>query len=48
MTAHASQVGRRGRAADAGFAAAYGFEWYRRTGAPGVLDHLGNAHLVAV
>jgi len=30
------------------FAAAYGYEWYRRTGAPGVLDHLGNAHLVAV
>jgi N-acetyl-1-D-myo-inositol-2-amino-2-deoxy-alpha-D-glucopyranoside deacetylase len=30
------------------FAATYGYEWYRRTGAPGVVDRLGNAHLVAV
>ena len=51
MTAHASQI------ADddvptAGFAAAYGYEWFRRTAAPagtapGVLDALGNAHLLA-
>jgi LmbE family N-acetylglucosaminyl deacetylase len=30
-----------------GFAAAYGYEWFRRSGAPGVLDRLGNAHLLA-
>jgi LmbE family N-acetylglucosaminyl deacetylase len=57
MTAHASQI------ADAdvpraGFADAYGFEWFRRSpglgngansggSAPGVLDALGNAHLLA-
>ncbi len=29
------------------FAAAYGYEWYRRSGPPGVLDALGNAHLLA-
>jgi LmbE family N-acetylglucosaminyl deacetylase len=44
---HASQIASSDVPADA-FAAAYGYEWYRRTGAPGVLDRLGNAHLVAV
>jgi N-acetyl-1-D-myo-inositol-2-amino-2-deoxy-alpha-D-glucopyranoside deacetylase len=44
---HASQIAPSDVPADA-FAAAYGYEWYRRTGAPGVLDRLGNAHLVAV
>jgi LmbE family N-acetylglucosaminyl deacetylase len=54
MTAHASQI----VAADVptdGFAAAYGFEWFRRSTdpaggrstAPGVLEALGNAHLLA-
>jgi LmbE family N-acetylglucosaminyl deacetylase len=47
ILAHASQVGP-GDVPQDTFAAAYGYEWYRRTGAPGVLDHLGNAHLVAV
>lgn len=46
ITAHASQI-----APDAvpepDFAAAYGYEWYRRSGARGVLDELGNAHLLA-
>jgi N-acetyl-1-D-myo-inositol-2-amino-2-deoxy-alpha-D-glucopyranoside deacetylase len=46
ITAHASQVAPEDVPAD-GFAEAYGFEWYRRTGAPGVLDALGNAHLLA-
>jgi LmbE family N-acetylglucosaminyl deacetylase len=46
MVAHASQI------ADedvpvVGFAAAYGYEWYTRSGAPGPLDALGNAHLLA-
>jgi LmbE family N-acetylglucosaminyl deacetylase len=44
MVAHASQI------ADedvpvGGFAAAYGYEWYTRSGGPGPLDALGNAHL---
>jgi LmbE family N-acetylglucosaminyl deacetylase len=47
ILAHASQVGP-DDVPEATFAAAYGYEWYRRTGAPGVLDRLGNAHLVAV
>ena len=47
ILAHASQVGPDDLPQES-FAAAYGYEWYRRTGAPGVLDHLGNAHLVAV
>jgi LmbE family N-acetylglucosaminyl deacetylase len=47
ILAHASQVGPDDVPQET-FAAAYGYEWYRRTGAPGVLDHLGNAHLVAV
>ena len=46
ILAHESQVGP-GDLPEAGFAAAYGYEWYRRCGAPGVLDRLGNAHLVA-
>ena len=46
ITAHASQVA----AADVpfdGFADAYGLEWFRRSGPPGVLDALGNAHIFA-
>lgn len=46
ILAHASQVGP-DDVPEASFAAAYGYEWYRRTGVPGVLDRLGNAHLVA-
>jgi LmbE family N-acetylglucosaminyl deacetylase len=46
ILAHASQVGP-ADVPEATFADAYGYEWYRRTGAPGVLDRLGNAHLVA-
>ncbi len=54
MTAHSSQIAEQDVPV-AGFAAAYGFEWFRRTGAragelldtPGVLDALGNAHLFA-
>jgi hypothetical protein len=29
------------------FAEAYGYEWFCRDGAPGVLDALGNVHLLA-
>jgi N-acetyl-1-D-myo-inositol-2-amino-2-deoxy-alpha-D-glucopyranoside deacetylase len=46
ILAHASQVAPEDLPA-AGFAGAYGFEWYRRSGAPGLLDALGNAHLLA-
>jgi LmbE family N-acetylglucosaminyl deacetylase len=54
MTAHRSQIGEQDVPV-AGFAAAYGFEWFRRSAArggapvdaPGVLDALGNAHLFA-
>lgn len=46
ILAHASQVGPADVPED-DFAAAYGFEWYRREGAPGPLDLLGNAHLLA-
>ncbi len=46
ITAHESQLASADVPED-GFAAAYGYEWYRRTGAPGVLDALGNAHLLA-
>ncbi|HXV94609.1 MAG TPA: PIG-L family deacetylase [Pseudonocardia sp.] len=46
IVAHASQVGPADVPLD-GFAATYGYEWYRRDGAPGVLDRLGNAHLIA-
>ncbi len=45
ITAHASQLGPEDVPED-GFAAAYGYEWYRRSGPPGVLDALGNAHLL--
>ena len=47
ILAHESQVGP-DDVPEATFAATYGYEWYRRSGAPGVLDRLGNAHLVAV
>jgi LmbE family N-acetylglucosaminyl deacetylase len=47
ITAHESQVGP-ADVPEEGFTAAYGYEWYRRTGAPGVLDALGNAHLPAL
>lgn len=46
ITAHASQLGP-DDVPRAAFAAAYGYEWYTRTGAPGVLDLLGNAHLLS-
>jgi LmbE family N-acetylglucosaminyl deacetylase len=46
ITAHASQVGE-DDVPLAGFAATYGYEWFRRRGGPGVLDALGNAHLLA-
>ncbi len=46
ITAHASQLGPADVPA-AEFAAAYGYEWYRRSGPPGVLDLLGNAHLLS-
>lgn len=46
ITAHASQVGPDDVPA-ADFATTYGYEWFRRTGAPGLLDLLGNAHLLA-
>ncbi|MEQ3549207.1 PIG-L deacetylase family protein [Pseudonocardia nematodicida] len=51
MLAHASQIDPAAVPAD-GFAAAYGHEWFLRDprdgrGAPGVIDALGNAHLLA-
>ncbi|MDT7575042.1 MAG: hypothetical protein QOH17_1375, partial [Pseudonocardiales bacterium] len=46
ITAHASQVDEADVPAE-GFADAYGLEWFRRSGAPGVLDALGNAHVLA-
>ena len=46
ITAHASQIAPE-TLPEADFAAAYGYEWYRREGTPGILDALGNAHLVA-
>jgi N-acetyl-1-D-myo-inositol-2-amino-2-deoxy-alpha-D-glucopyranoside deacetylase len=46
ITAHASQVADADVPAD-GFADAYGLEWFRRSGPPGVLDALGNAHIFA-
>lgn len=45
ILAHASQVGPEDVAAEE-FAAIYGYEWFRRDGEPGVLDLLGNAHLI--
>ncbi len=46
ITAHASQVAETDLPAE-GFGAAYGLEWFRRSGPPGVLDALGNTHLLA-
>jgi LmbE family N-acetylglucosaminyl deacetylase len=46
MVVHASQIAE-ADVPEAGFADAYGYEWYLRTGAPGPLDALGNAHLLA-
>jgi len=46
ITAHASQVAEADVPVD-GFADAYGLEWFRRSGPPGVLDALGNAHIFA-
>jgi N-acetyl-1-D-myo-inositol-2-amino-2-deoxy-alpha-D-glucopyranoside deacetylase len=46
IMAHASQVAPADVPVD-GFADAYGYEWFRRSGAPGPLDALGNAHLLA-
>jgi N-acetyl-1-D-myo-inositol-2-amino-2-deoxy-alpha-D-glucopyranoside deacetylase len=46
MIAHASQIAP-DEVPAAGFADAYGFEWYRRSGRPGLLDALGNVHLLA-
>lgn len=46
ITAHESQVAPEDVPV-ADFASAYGYEWFRRTGAAGVLDRLGNAHLIA-
>jgi hypothetical protein len=46
ITAHASQVTEADVPAD-GFADAYGLEWFGRSGPPGVLDTLGNAHIFA-
>jgi LmbE family N-acetylglucosaminyl deacetylase len=43
---HASQVAPEDVPVD-GFASAYGYEWYRRSGVRGPLDALGNAHLLA-
>jgi N-acetyl-1-D-myo-inositol-2-amino-2-deoxy-alpha-D-glucopyranoside deacetylase len=46
ICAHASQLAPADVPQES-FAAAYGHEWYRRSGPPGVLDALGNAHLLA-
>jgi len=46
MAAHASQIDPDALSGE-DFAAAYGYEWFRRDGAPGVLDALGNVHLLA-
>jgi LmbE family N-acetylglucosaminyl deacetylase len=46
MVAHASQIGPEDVPVD-GFATAYGYEWYTRSGPAGPLDALGNAHLFA-
>ncbi len=45
ITAHASQLAPSDVPVE-DFADAYGYEWYRRSGPPGVLDLLGNAHLL--
>lgn len=46
ITAHASQVGPDDVPAG-DFATTYGYEWFRRGREPGLLDLLGNAHLLA-
>jgi LmbE family N-acetylglucosaminyl deacetylase len=46
MVAHESQIDPADVPAE-DFANAYGFEWYRRSGGPGLLDALGNVHLLA-
>jgi len=46
IRAHTSQIAPADVPA-AGFADAYGLEWFRRSGPPGPLDALGNAHLVS-
>ncbi|HET6260031.1 MAG TPA: PIG-L family deacetylase [Pseudonocardia sp.] len=46
MISHSSQIAPED-VPDAGFASAYGIEWYRRSGEPGLLDELGNVHLLA-
>ena len=46
ITAHASQVAETDVPTE-GFGVAYGLEWFRRSGPPGVLDALGNTHLLA-
>ena len=45
MLAHASQIDP-GSVPARGFADAYGYEWFCRDGGPGLLDLLGNAHLI--
>lgn len=45
IAAHSSQIGPEHLPAD--LAPAYGYEWFVRSGRPGVLDALGNAHLLA-
>ena len=50
MVAHESQIADEDVPdlhADDGFASAYGYEWFTRSGAPGPLDALGNDHLLA-
>ena len=44
IVAHSSQV-TPDAGPEAGCATAYGLEWFRRSGPPGVLDTLGNVHL---
>ncbi len=46
MAAHASQIDPDTLLPADDFAEAYGYEWFRRDGAPGVLDELGNVHLL--
>jgi LmbE family N-acetylglucosaminyl deacetylase len=46
MAAHASQIPLAHLDTE-WFAEAYGLEWFRRTGRPGLLEQLGNAHALA-
>jgi len=46
ILAHASQVTPE-NVPVVDFADTYGYEWFRRTGGPGLLDLLGNEHLIA-